>query len=163
MITMIAAVDKNLGIGKDNGLPWVKISEDFQHFKRHTVDKPVVMGRKTFDSIGRALPKRQNIVITRDTDWLRENVTTMTPASMEAVYHYLKQFEEAMIIGGAEIYRELLPYADKLILTEIDATFDCDTFFPTFDRNVWIETSRETKMLPQYPFAFSFVEYKRMK
>lgn len=160
-ITLIAAMDKNNGIGFQNKLPW-QIPEDLQHFKRTTSGKPILMGRKTYDSIGRPLPNRHNIVLTRDFGWSRATVTTLP--SVADVLNYTRTFPltELFVIGGEEIYKQFLQQADRLILTEIDAEFNCDAFFPRVDPNLWTEVSRITHQLPQYPFAFSFVEYERI-
>jgi dihydrofolate reductase len=158
IFTLIAAMDRNQGIGIENRLPW-QIPEDLQHFKRTTTGKPIVMGRKTFDSIGRALPNRHNVVVTRNPAWFDRGVSSVP--SVDVAINFLRHSAEVCIIGGAEIYKAFLPHAQRLILTEIDHEFKCDAFFPEFDRNMWVEASRETHTLPQYPFAFSFVEYRR--
>ncbi|CDU06197.1 dihydrofolate reductase [Vibrio coralliirubri] len=127
IISMIAAMANNRVIGKDNQMPW-HLPADFAWFKRSTMGKPVVMGRKTYDSIGRPLPGRPNIVISRDESLKIEGVTTVT--SIEQALELLSDVEEVMIIGGGSIYESCLPKADKLYLTYIDFAVDGDTQFP---------------------------------
>lgn len=139
-LCLIVAQAENRAIGKDNQMPW-HLPEDLQYFKRVTLGKPVIMGRKTFESIGRALPGRTNIVITRQTDWQATGVTAAT--SLEAAIEMAASEapEEIMIIGGAQIYQESLPLAERVYLTQIHAGFDGDAFFPELDDG-WQETSR---------------------
>src|ERR1019366_8458389 len=119
-LTIIVATDAQRGIGINNTLPW-RLPEDLAHFKRTTSGHPIIMGRKTFDSIGRALPNRRNIVITRNPDWRREGIESAGSLNIAMA---LAGEEEAFIIGGAKIYAEALPRADKLIVTEIAKRFD---------------------------------------
>ncbi|WP_372384688.1 type 3 dihydrofolate reductase [Vibrio sp. BS-M-Sm-2] len=127
IISMIAAMANNRVIGKDNQMPW-HLPADFAWFKRSTMGKPVVMGRKTYDSIGRPLPGRLNVVISRDESLEIEGVTTVT--SIENALDLVSDVEEVMIIGGGSIYESCLPKADKLYLTYIDFAVDGDTQFP---------------------------------
>ncbi|MGR5546165.1 type 3 dihydrofolate reductase [Vibrio sp. PNB22_2_2] len=127
IISMIAAMADNRIIGKDNQMPW-HLPADFAWFKRCTMGKPVVMGRKTYDSIGRPLPGRLNIVISRDASLLIEGVTTVT--SIEQALEVTGDVEEVMIIGGGAIYAACLPMANKLYVTHIEAKIDGDTQFP---------------------------------
>src|SRR5476649_707740 len=115
LLTIIVATDQQGGIGINNTLPW-RLPEDLAHFKRLTSGHPIIMGRKTFDSIGRALPNRRNIVITRNLDWRHEGIESA--GSLDAAIALTGE-EEAFIIGGAKIYADALPRADKLIVTEI--------------------------------------------
>lgn len=134
-ITMIAAVGKNLELGKDNELLW-RIPEDLQFFKQQTVGKKIVMGKKTLDSLPGLLPKRTHIVLTHQ---------EIEPSERLMVFHditelkaYLQQLrEEVMIIGGAQIYQQFIDDADKLVLTEIDGEKEADVYFPSFDKNEW--------------------------
>ncbi|AOS95942.1 Dihydrofolate reductase type 3 [Microbulbifer aggregans] len=165
-IAMIAAMAQNRAIGRDNTLPW-RISGDLKFFKQVTMSKPVVMGRKTFESIGRPLPGRANIVITRNPEWRAEGVTTVS--SLEDALLVARQSaaesgaEEVMVIGGAEIYRQALPMARRLYITEVEAEVDGDAFFPEF-ANGWSETSRDC-----YPssdrdeYNYCLVQYDRSK
>ncbi|CAH1583966.1 type 3 dihydrofolate reductase [Vibrio owensii] len=127
IISMIAAMADNRIIGKDNQMPW-HLPADFAWFKRCTMGKPVVMGRKTYESIGRPLPGRLNIVISRDASLSIEGVTTVT--SIEQALEIAGEVEEVMIIGGGAIYAACLPMANKLYVTHIEAEIDGDTQFP---------------------------------
>ncbi|MCK6263022.1 type 3 dihydrofolate reductase [Vibrio sp. ZSDE26] len=129
IISMIAAMADNRVIGKDNQMPW-HLPADFAWFKRSTMGKPVIMGRKTYDSIGRALPGRPNIVISRDPNLDIEGVAMAT--SIEAAIQAAGDVEEVMIIGGGAIYSACLPIANKLYVTYIDAKIDGDTQFPSW-------------------------------
>ncbi|MEF1289023.1 type 3 dihydrofolate reductase [Vibrio sp. M260118] len=136
IISMVAAMAQNRIIGKDNQMPW-HLPADFAWFKRCTMGKPVVMGRKTYDSIGRPLPGRQNIVISRDASLVIDGVTTVT--SIDDALQAAGDVEEVMIIGGGTIYQACLPRATKLYVTYIDAEIDGDTQFPA-----WSEEFKET-------------------
>lgn len=129
IISMIAAMANDRVIGKDNQMPW-HLPADFAWFKRCTMGKPVVMGRKTYESIGRPLPGRQNIVISRDDSLSIEGVTTVT--SIDAALTVAGEVDEVMIIGGGTIYEACLPKANKLYVTHIDASVDGDTQFPAW-------------------------------
>lgn len=139
-------MSENRVIGKDNGLPW-HLSADLKHFKATTLGKPVVMGRKTFESIGRPLPGRTNIVITRQTGYAPAGVTVVRDvgAAVEAGRQAAeeKAASEIMVIGGAEIYALMLEHAERLYVTEIHRVFDGDAFFPSFETGRWREVSRE--------------------
>lgn len=136
-IAMIAAMANNRVIGKDNKMPW-HLPEDLKHFKAMTLGKPVVMGRKTFESIGRPLPGRHNIVISRQADLVIEGVTCVT--SFDAAKQAAGECEELVIMGGGQLYRELLPQADILYLTQINLDVEGDTYFPEWDARDWQET-----------------------
>ncbi|GGZ10259.1 dihydrofolate reductase [Pseudoduganella plicata] len=138
-LAIIVAVDRNNGIGVNNQLPW-HLPEDLAHFKRLTTGHPIVMGRRTFDSIGRPLPNRRSIVVTRNVGWRHAGVEAVTSLA-DAVA--LVGDAPAFIIGGAQIFAEALAIADRLIVTHIDQAFDCDTFFPAIDRSVWQENERQ--------------------
>ncbi|MGK5014897.1 dihydrofolate reductase [Janthinobacterium sp. HLS12-2] len=156
-LTIIVATDQQGGIGIDNTLPW-KLPEDLAHFKRLTTGHPILMGRKTFDSIGRPLPNRRNIVITRNPDWRHEGVEAVS--SVEAAIALLDG-AEGYVIGGAEIYKQSLALAQRLIITEIGQTFDCDAFFPAVDQAVWQETAREAHVSEKSGLAYAFVTLQR--
>lgn len=156
-LTLVVAVDANNGIGLDNQLPW-HLPEDLAHFKRVTLGKPIIMGRKTFDSIGRPLPKRRNIVVTRNAGWSHEGVDSA--ASLDAAIAMLDG-EPASIIGGALVFIEAMNVADAMIVTHIHHAFRCDTFFPPIDPDVWIETARETHRAEEQGFDYAFVTYQR--
>jgi len=158
-ITLVVAMDEQRGIGVDNKLPW-HLPEDLAHFKRVTLGHPIIMGRKTFDSIGRPLPKRRNVVVTRNAAWSHEGVEAV--ASLEAAIALVGD-EPASIIGGAQIFGESMALADRMIITEIDHTFTCDTFFPPIDKAVWRETARERHHSEANGFGYDFVTYERVK
>lgn len=155
-LTVIVAMDRQRGIGVDNTLPW-RLPEDLAHFKRLTTGHPIIMGRKTFESIGRPLPNRRNIVITRNNDWRREGVQTVGSLA-EAL---ALGADAAFIIGGAHVFTEALPLADRLVVTHIDKTFVCDTFFPEIDSRQWQEIARETHHSDANGFDYAFVTYQR--
>ncbi len=138
-LSLIVAMTPERVIGRDNGLPW-HLSADLKHFKATTMGKPVVMGRKTFESIGRALPGRHNIVITSNPDFLAEGITSVP--SLDAATQAAGDVAEIMIIGGAQLYAAALPMADRLYLTCVQANIDGDTFFPEVDWSHWRQVQR---------------------
>jgi dihydrofolate reductase len=162
-LTIIVATDANRGIGIDNRLPW-HLPEDLAHFKRTTTGHPIIMGRKTFDSIGRPLPNRRNIVITRNPQWAHAGVESAASVAEAAALAASSSGEgggEAFIIGGAQIYAEALPLTERLIVTEIAQRFDCDAFFPAPDMRLWRETARETHRSSDGAFDYAFVTYEK--
>lgn len=156
-LTIIVATDARNGIGINNKLPW-NLPEDLAHFKRTTSDHPIIMGRKTFESIGRPLPGRRNIVITRNSDWLHDGIESSPSLAAAAA---LVGDAEAFIIGGAEIYAAAQDLTQRLIVTEIQQRFDCDAFFPVRDPQQWQEISRENHHSEANDFDYAFVEYHR--
>jgi dihydrofolate reductase len=162
-VTLIAAVGANRAIGRDNGMPW-HLPEDLAHFKRVTLGQPIIMGRKTFDSIGRPLPGRRNIVVTRNRAWAHEGVDAV--GSLEeaiALAGDESGSSAASIIGGAQIFREALDLADRMIVTHIEREYPCDTFFPEIDPGKWTATAREPQHSQAQDLDFSFVTYERIK
>ncbi|HJV80133.1 dihydrofolate reductase [Noviherbaspirillum sp.] len=157
-LTIVVATDAQRGIGINNSLPW-RLPEDMAHFKRTTMGHPVIMGRKTFASIGRPLPNRRNIVITRNAAWRHEGVEAVT--SLDAAIELVGD-AEACIIGGAQIYQEALPHTDRLVVTEIARIFDCDAFFPAIDPKQWKEVAREKYHSDPNGFDYAFVTYQRI-
>lgn len=159
-LVLIAGVARNGVIGRDGGLPW-HLPEDLRHFKRHTLGWPVIMGRRTWDSLPtafRPLPGRRNLVVTRQADWHAEGAE---PApSLEAALERLQGSERAFVIGGAQLYAEALPRADELLLTEIDADVEGDAVFPPWDRRAFVERSRETHRAAA-GWDYAFVHYAR--
>jgi dihydrofolate reductase len=150
-ITVLAAVGANLVIGRAGEMPW-HLPEDLAHFKAVTMGHTMVMGRKTYDSIGRALPGRRTIVITRQQGWHAPSVE-VAHSLPEALA--LAGPADVFVIGGSEVYREAMPYADQMLLTEIKQAPEGDTFFPAFAPEDWRETARE-------PHAgYTFVTYER--
>jgi len=159
-ISLIAAVADNRVIGRRGRLPW-RIPADLARFKALTMGKPVIMGRKTYESIGVALPGRQNIVVTTQRD-LGNNDLILARSVHEALTKAEAFGPEAMIIGGAEIYAATLPLADRLYLTEVDAKVEGDTLFPAFDRSLWREERRARHEKVKDGPAFSFVDLVRI-
>lgn len=153
--TIIVATDQQRGIGIRNTLPW-HLPEDLAHFKRTTSGHAIIMGRKTFDSIGRPLPNRRNIVISRNPDWQHTGVDVVTSV---AAAQELVAGQDAFIIGGAQIYEQALSSADRLIVTEIHQRFDCDAFFPAIDPTKWKEVTREPQCSADGQIHFDFVTY----
>ena len=156
-IFLIAAVDKNLAIGKDGKIPW-HIKEDLQYFQQNTLNTAMIMGRSTFESIGKPLPNRQNIVMTRSPA-NREGVIEVLDAE-SAIKEAKKASSKISIIGGESIYKEFLPLASKLLITEINITVEgADTFFPVWTKQKWTEKSRINST--ENGIEYSFVEYLR--
>ena len=156
---MIVAVAGNGVIGRDGELPW-HLPADLQHFKRITLGKPVVMGRKTWESIGRPLPGRHNVVITRAKGYAAEGASVVE--SPEAALELLGEEPEVMIIGGGTIYEAFLERADRIYLTEVDTTVDGDARFPTLDPAEWREVSREAHAADErHAFACTFKQLDR--
>ncbi len=158
MISLIWAMDENRAIGKNNQLPW-RLPADLQFFKRVTMGSPVAMGRKTYESIGKPLPGRENIVITRNPSFKPEGC--MTASSVEQVLEADRDTgTELFIIGGADIFKQALPFADRLYITQIYESFDGDTFFPEFDMDGWKLVSREKgKKDEKNPYDYEFLCY----
>ena len=140
-LSLIVAMAKNRVIGSNNQMPW-HLPADFAYFKKVTLGHPVIMGRKTFESIGRPLPGRRNIVVSRNPAFRAEVVDVMT--SLDAAIKAC-QNTEAFVIGGATLYAEALPHADRLFITEVDASPNGDTLFPSLDKNLWREITRERR------------------
>lgn len=161
MINIIVAVADGGVIGADNTLLW-HISEDLRRFKAITTGHPVIMGRKTFESLGRPLPRRTNVVVTRNAGFRAEG--TLTAHSLEEAVGMFPPQEELFIIGGGEIYRQAMELADRLYVTEVHAAYRGDTLFPAIDPAVWRETARESHPRgEQYPSPFEFVDYERRR
>lgn len=139
MISLIAVVDEQMGLGKNNAL-LCHLPADLQHFKQLTLGKTIIMGRRTFESIGKALPGRQNIVLSHH-DLNVENVTTVSSLSDALIYS--KQDSEVMIIGGANVYAQAITIVQRIYLTVIHHVFDADVYFPSWDKANWICTSEE--------------------
>ncbi|SIS49591.1 dihydrofolate reductase [Thalassolituus maritimus] len=163
-LSMIVAVAENGVIGRNNSLPWY-LPNDLKYFKQTTMGKPVIMGRKTYESIGKPLPGRTNIVITRQADYQPEGVKVVN--SVEAARELAESVclidgqDEAMIMGGAEIYALALPHTDRLYLTEVHADVEGDAFFPEYDKSRWQEVAREDFAAEgPNPYNYSFVVYE---
>ena len=157
-ITLIAAMGKNRAIGLDGKMPW-HLPAELQHFKRATMGKAILMGRKTWQSIGRPLPGRQNIVISRDPGFVAGGADVVN--SLEAALE-ISQVDEIMVIGGGQLYELALPLAPHMILTLIDIEPDADTWFPLWDKEQWKKThERQFKVDDQNALAYRIVELTR--
>ncbi|WP_047449210.1 dihydrofolate reductase [Alistipes sp. ZOR0009] len=160
MIALVVAMAGNNAIGKDNQLLW-HISEDLQFFKKLTLGGTVIMGRKTYESIGRPLPKRRNIVITRTEGYLADGAEIVH--SLEEALSIAESDEKVFIIGGGEIYRQAISFADMLYITKVDRTYDADTFFPDIEYSQWKEVDRvDFERGATYEYPFSFFTYKKL-
>jgi len=159
IISIIAAMDNNRLIGSKNGLPW-HLPADFKHFKDVTLGKPVLMGRKTFESIGKPLPGRKNIVISRSA-FNAEGVETV--GSIDAALDLVADNEEVMIIGGANIYEQMISKAEKMYLTFVDAECEGDAWFPEINQEEWNKTDQQLYEADEKNnFNFTVVTYQRV-
>ncbi|MGN5191649.1 type 3 dihydrofolate reductase [Aeromonas veronii] len=160
-ISMIAAMAHDRVIGKDNQMPW-HLPADLAHFKRVTLGKPVLMGRKTFESIGRPLPGRRNLVISRNSDYRADGVEVIDSVGAALALLAGSSVEELMVIGGGHLYAEMLPSADCLYLTQIDLTVEGDTRFPAFDDGQWQRIACESHPADEKnPHPYSFEIWQR--
>ncbi|AMO25830.1 dihydrofolate reductase [Bacillus phage Thurquoise] len=157
-ISLIAAIGKNNEIGLDNELLW-RCKEDFDWFKKQTYNKPVVMGRKTYESIGKPLPHRINIVLSRDESYDPHESVLVLP-SVAAVFSELKKYREVMIIGGANVYKQFMPFANRLYLTELDKEFEADSFFPSFVKGDYRECFKSDGT-ENVGFKYEFKVYRK--
>jgi dihydrofolate reductase len=159
VISLVVAASTNNVIGVAGELPW-HLSDDLKRFKALTMGKPIVMGRKTFESIGRALPGRQNIVITTQTEFVADGCDIV--ASPAAAVAAAAEAQEVMIIGGGEIYRLFLPLADRIYLTRVAVDIEGDTVFPLLDESDWLETAREEHSADaSNDYDFALLTYSR--
>ena len=159
-ISLIVAMAANRAIGLDNKMPW-HLSADLKKFKAITMGSPIVMGRKTYESIGRPLPGRSNIIISRNLDYQQAGCLVFNDIKA-AIAASSKDAKEIFIIGGAELYKATLPHADNLYLTLINQDFNGDTFFPEIDFKTWTEASREDiSDDPSVNFSYSFLKLSK--
>jgi len=156
-VTLIAAVAANGVIGRDNKLPW-RLPDDLKHFKALTMGRPMIMGRKTWESLPGRLPGRPHIVVTRNGDYRAEGAAVVD--SLNAAIDAAGAVDEVFVIGGAQLYGQALAIADQLQLTEIAADFEGDTHFPHYDRSLWKETARQEHHA-EAGFDYAFVNYRR--
>ncbi len=159
-LSLIVAMANNRTIGLNNRLPW-HLPGDLKYFKSITMGKPIVMGRKTFDSIGKPLPGRLNIVVTRNTSWSFSGVEVASSLDQAKIIAVLmdESTPEIMVIGGSEIYNTAIDQADRLYITRVQASFEGDTFFPVFDEEVWREVGRqEPEQQGETPYFFQVLE-----
>lgn len=159
MISFVVAMDRNRAIGLHNKLPW-HLPADLNYFKRTTMGHPIIMGRKTFESIGKPLPGRENVVLTRNTEYHAEGCVVLHTAE-EAKARYFDR--EAFVIGGADIFSQFLPLADRLYITLIDHEFEADTFFSPIDEKQWRIVSEEPGVTNEKnPYSYAFRVYERI-
>jgi dihydrofolate reductase len=158
LISLIVAMAQNGVIGRGSALPW-RLPADLKHFKELTLGKPILMGRKTYESIGRPLPGRANLVLTRDPDWHAAGVIAVH--SVEEALRQTRTCDELVAIGGAEIYRLLLPLARRIYMTHVHADIAGDTYFPAFDPAQWDDLDCQTHPADErhaYPVTFVTLE-----
>jgi dihydrofolate reductase len=154
MISIIVAMDKNKGIGKNNGLPWY-LPSDLMYFKRVTMEHTIVMGRKTFDAIGKTLPRRKNVILTRDLNFTADGCDVIHEVEEIALYT-----GEVFVIGGADIIRQCMGMVNRIYLTYIDEVFDCDTFLDAFQEADWVLASEERGVKDEKnPYDYYFRVY----
>ena len=156
-LSIIVAMSSNRVIGVNNTLPW-HLSEDLKHFKSLTTDHTIIMGRKTYESIGRPLPNRRNIVISRNSNTSYEGVEVVH--SLEDAFSISTNDKEVFVIGGSNIYEQALSFVDQLYITEIKKSFIGDAFFPEINKQIWIEYSRDDHVTND-GLEFSFVKYQK--
>lgn len=142
MLSIIVAKSRNNVIGKDNKLIW-HLPADLKRFKELTINHTIIMGRRTFESLGRILPNRKHIIFSRNSNYKVDNDNVKIVSSIEEMNEYIQNDEENFVIGGAMIYNLLMPYATKLYITQINEDYEGDTFFPTINNNIWQEKDRK--------------------
>lgn len=161
MLSIVVAKAKNNIIGKENKLVW-KLPEDLKHFRKLTEGHTIIMGRKTFESLGGILPNRKHIIFSQNPDFKVENENVQVVHSLLQIQDLIEGKEEAFAIGGAMIYNFLMPYVRKMYVTEIEKDFDGDAFFPVIDTNIWKETSREKGLKDENNnLDYYFITYER--
>ena len=164
-VSLITAVDENNGIGFKGKLPW-KLPEDMAFFRKMTMEHVVLMGRKTFESIGQPLPLRVNLILTRDETYTipRTLTHTFVVNSFEEAIEITKTVnrQDLFVIGGSEIYQLALPHANRILLTRIHKAFECDSFFPTFDKADWHESIRDTFQSEINQCSVDLITYQRV-
>ena len=161
IISLIVAMDKNNAIGRDNKLLW-HLSDDLKNFKKITLNKPIIMGRKTYDSIGMPLPKRENIVISRDKDLKINGVNVYN--SIDSAIESCSEHAEVVVIGGANIYEQVLDRVDKMYVTYVDCELEADTFFPKFSESKFklVDSYKHLKD-DKNEYSWTFCEYQAVK
>ena len=159
-ISFVVALDRNKVIGKDGGLPW-RLPDDMRHVRALTVGKPLIMGRRTYASIGRPLPDRRNIVLTRDPTFHQKGVEVAR--TVDEALRLAGDAPEVIVFGGAEVFRQFLPLAERIYLTQVDAAVDGDTFFD-FGPGDWRVLSNERHEADaRHPYAFNFLTLERIR
>lgn len=161
MISLLVAMDRNQTIGAQNDLPW-RLPNDLKFFKDKSTGNTIIMGRKTYESMGRPLPNRKNVVITRQYSDFPDEVDVIN--SIEVVINWNKENpgQELFVIGGGNIFKQILPYADRMYITWIDETFEGDTYFPEFKEEEWNLTSKDKgEKNNKNPYNYYFLQYDR--
>lgn len=163
MISLLVAMDRNCVIGYKNDLPWY-LPRDLRFFKETTMGGTIIMGRKTFEAIGRILPKRKHVVLTRQQIDFPEEVEVISDVSVIMERNRQNPDEEYFVIGGGNIFKQVLPYADRMYITWIDEAFEGDTYFPEFAEEDWHLTSKEKgEKDDKNPYDYYFLQYDREK
>jgi len=158
-VSLVVAASTNNVIGRDGELPW-RLPDDLRHFKRITTGKPVIMGRRTFESIGRPLPDRHNIVMTRDPDYAAEGCDVVS--SVSEALELAGDADEVMVIGGGQVYRDFLPRADRIYMTRVQAEVQGDTLFPDIDGNAWrLVSAVHHAADDKHGYAFEMMVFER--
>lgn len=157
LIQLVVAYSDNRVIGKDNTLPW-RLPSDLAHFKRVTLGQPIIMGRKTWESLGRPLPGRPNLVVSRNKDFVAEGAQVFT--SLDAALQACEGVDRVCVIGGEQLFRLALPLAHEIVATEVHADIDGDTWFPPLDAAQWTEAQRQPQPA-ENSLTFDFVTYRR--
>lgn len=161
MLSIIVAIANNNVIGKDNKLIW-HLPEDLKRFKSLTSGKTIIMGRKTFESLGRVLPNRKHIILTRNKMLKIENQDVKVITDFNDIEKYINSNEECFVIGGASIYKLLMPFTKKMYVTKIDEEFEADTYFPKIDENDWkIESTEKGITDEKNPYKYEYINYVR--
>lgn len=162
MLSIIVAKSKNNVIGKDNKLIW-NIPDDLKRFKKLTTNHTIIMGRKTFESLGRVLPNRKHIVLTNDENYTVDNPNVQIIHDVEELSKYEEDNQEHFVIGGAMIYKLLLPKCNKLYITEVEQEFEGDTFFPEIKQDEWKIVKKETGPQDDNIFKYYYIDYERIR
>lgn len=161
MLSIIVAIANNNVIGKDNQLIW-HLPNDLKRFKEITSNKTIIMGRKTFESLGRILPNRKHIVLTKSNNWKIENPQVLIVNGIEEIKEYIRDKEEHFVIGGATIYKLLMPYTNKMYVTKINEEFEGDTFFLEIDNKEWKVIERTKGITDEKnPYSYEYITYVR--
>ena len=163
MLSIIVAVAKNNVIGKDNKLIW-HLPEDLKRFKALTTGHTIIMGRRTFESLGRVLPNRKQVILCNDMEMNVENANVEILEDISMLDKYINSEEENFVIGGATIYKLLMPYANKMYITHINEEFDGDVYFPDISKDEWQIVEKEKGIKNEAnPFEYEYVTYKRIR
>ena len=161
MLSIIVAIAENNVIGKDNKLIW-HLPEDLKRFKSLTTGHTIIMGRKTFESLGRVLPNRKHVILCNDMEMNIDNENVEVLEDISMLKEYMDSEEENFVIGGATIYKLLMPYAQKLYITKINESFDGDVYFPQIDENEWQEVKKEKGLTNEdNPLDYEYIDYVR--